>query len=305
MGTGYYYTKDYTYNSDFDSDGIENSIDLNPYTADPQKVFVGSDHLLIVHGSGRVANLVSPTLFQATYDDMSSAETQSITQRVYEHFEDEFDFIFITSNQSSVPGGSYFGRFYNVQNDIGGIGKGVFDNTAAYGSAGKLQGAIHLTSLGGLRGGPSLHELAHNWGNSMSSVTTAVGGHWGYSNIGGQLGGWKPNTLEDLGGGLYQAENPRTMAVAGWGGNANGGNGLAYSQFELYTMGLIEAGDVGQDIKIANDFAWNDYSTGKFTATSITTRTMAEVVTMDGARTPGVATSQKNFRVLYLILSES
>ncbi|BCX46572.1 hypothetical protein HAHE_04800 [Haloferula helveola] len=303
-GSGQYYIDDYTFNTDIDGDGIRDSIDPNPGVADPMVVRSGSDHILTVLGSGRVAVIESASLFGSTFDDMSTTEARGVAQRVYEHFQDDFDFIMIASNQASVPGGSYYGRFYNARNDIGGIGKSTFDSTALFGSSGQLQGAIHLTSTGGLIGGPSLHELAHNWGNSMASVPTAVGGHWGYSNIGGQLGGWAPGTLESLGGNLYRAKNPRTLTFQGFGGNANGGNSLPYSQFELYTMGLIDAEDITQEIKVANGFAWADYATGQFTATSITSLTMAEVVSTDGARTPDSSTSQKDFRVLYLILTD-
>lgn len=305
VATGSYFVRDYSFNADADSDGILDTIDPNPGTPDAMASVTGSDYKLTVLGSGRVASLESTALFNATFDDMSTAETRSLTERALEQFEDDFDFIILASNQPSVPSGSYFGRFYNAQNNIGGIGKGTFDSTSAFGSAGKLQGAMHLTSTGGLRGGPSLHELAHNWGNSMSSVPTVVGGHWGRSNIGGQLGGWKPGTLVDLGGGNYQAANPRTGNIGTWGGNANGGNGLPYSNFELYTMGLIADTEVGHDIKIANDFVWDPSFDGTFSASSITTVTMAQVVATDGARTPGPATSQKNFRVLYLIITPS
>jgi hypothetical protein len=301
--SGRYFVSDHTYNSDADNDSILDIIDPNPGVTDPKPSFTGADYTLTILGSGRVASLESISLFNNTFDDMSTTETREITTRIFEQLDDDFDFIILASNQSSVPGGSYFGRFYNAQNDIAGIGMNTFDNTTQFGSAGKLQGAMHLTSTGGLSGGPSLHELAHNWGNSMDSVPTAVGGHWGRSNIGGQLGGWQPNSLEDLGGGQYRARNPNTGDFGSWGGNANGGNGLPYSNFELYTMGLITAGEVGQDIKIAHGFAWMDSNVGTFSATSITTNTMADVVTIDGARLPDTTTSQKNFRILYVIVT--
>jgi len=170
---------------------------------------------------------------------MSNSQMQGITSKVYSHLKDDFDFIIVASNQRDVQAASYSGTFFNVKNDIGGIGKGNFDNTSLYGSSGRLQGAIHLISTDGLTGGPSLHEIAHHWANSMRSVPTAVGGHWGYANIGGQLGGWQPGSLEWLGGIEYRARNPRTGNYGSFGGFANGGNGLPYSSFELYVMGLI------------------------------------------------------------------
>lgn len=304
-GSGSYNIRDYTYNSDIDRDGILDSIDPNPGISDPMTTLSGSDYSLTILGSGRIAVLESALLFNDTFDDMSTSEARSVTERVYEHLSDEFDFIIIASKQASVPSGSYYGRFYNAQNNITGIGKGIFDSTKLFGSSGKLQGAIHLTSTGGLSSGPSLHELAHNWGNSMTSVPTDIGGHWGYSSIGGQLGGWKSGSLVDLGDGKYQAKNPRTGDIGGFGGNANGGNSLPYSELELYTMGLIGADEISHDIKIANGFSWVDYESGTFSATSITTTTMSQVISTDGTRLPNNTTSQKNFRILYLILTDT
>jgi len=135
-------------------------------------------------------------------------------------------------------------------------------------------------------------------------VPSAVGGHWGFSNIGGQLGGWQPGSLVDLGNKRYHARDPKTGDVGSWGGFANGGNGLPYSEFELYTMGLIAASEVGHDIKIAKDFKWVDPEKGIFSASSINTVTMDEVIKIDGLRSPGPSESQKQFRILYVILAD-
>lgn len=304
-GTNRYQTQTTAFNTDLDRDGIKNPLDLNPSIADPETTIIDGDETWTILGSGRVASLESTELFAATFDDMTTTEARTISTKIYNQFRDDFDFIFVSSNQPSTPSGVYFGRFYNAQNDIEGIGKNIFDLSDRFGSDGKLQGFMHLTSLRGLRSGPSLHELCHNWGNSMDSVPTEIRGHWGRANIGGQLGGWKPNTLESLGANEYRAANPRTGTIGSWGGNANGGNGLPYSQFELYVMGLISANDVGQDIKIANDFQWIDTAAGTFSASSITTRTMAEVVAIDGPRLPDASSSQKTFRVLHLILTDT
>lgn len=304
-GSNQYFVRDFNYNRDMDQDGIYNEIDDFPGVSAPKVTLTGSDFALTINGSGRVASLESPTLFDSTFDDMSFTEVWSITKRVYELLSDNFDFIIIASNQTSVPSGTYSGQFYNAKNTIGGIGKNIFDRTSLFGSLGRLQGAIHLTSTNGLSNGPSLHELAHNWGNSMVSVPSLVDSHWGYSNIGGQLGGWQPDSLEKLGDEHYQARNPRTGNFGFWSGFANGGNALPFSPFELYTMGLIGPDEVGHDIKIANGFSWIESSPGTFTAADISTVTMSEVIATDGPRTPDPSNSQKSFRALYLILTKS
>jgi hypothetical protein len=85
-----------------------------------------------------------------------------------------------------------------------------------------------------LRGGPSLHELMHTVANF--DLPTAYGGHWGYSSVNGQLGGWDPATFQDLGGGRYK--------VKPFGAFANGGNGVPYAPLELFMLGLVPASEV-------------------------------------------------------------
>ena len=304
VNTNSYWVYDYIYNGDLDEDGILDVIDPNPGVANPKVVHGGPDHTFTLLGSGRVASLEYPSLFSATNASMSSAQMRQITNIIFTYLNDDFDFILVASNQASAPAGaSYVGIHFAVRNDISGLGKPIYTNAGSFGSSGRLQSAIHLIDKSNLRGGPSLHEMAHRWANSMVSVPTTVGGHWGYSSIGGQLGGWKPGSLESLGGGAYRAQNPRTGSFASFGSFANGGNGLPYSEFELYVMGLIPPAEVLNDIVIANGFQWTNSSEGRFTATSLTTRTMAQVIATDGARVPAHTTSQRDFRVLYLLLS--
>ena len=79
------------------------------------------------------------------------------------------------------------------------------------------------------------------------------GGHAGDSNLGGILGGWKPNSLRYLSDGTYQIEHTNNGAIAerGWAKNF-----LPYSNFELYLMGLIGPDEVGHDLIQANDAEW-------------------------------------------------
>jgi hypothetical protein len=142
----------------------------------------------------------------------------------------------------------------------------------------------------------------HNWGNNL--IKTEVGWHWGYSNVGGQLGGWQPNSLVTLDDGTYQTKGPLDTEPGGWGSFANRGNSVPYSNLELYIMGMISAEDVGHDIKIAEDLNWTDYSNGIFEASSITTLTMDQIIADKGVREPNHLNSQKNFRAMYVVVSE-
>jgi hypothetical protein len=305
----YWLVNTYTYNLDADADGVPNTLDPNPATADPKTVRTGTGYTLTVLSSGRVAHLEHPTLFNATKDDMSFAEAAQISNILYTHFKDDFDFILIASDQENGPSGGYAGIHMGVKNDTAGIGLGMFNYTAAYGSGGKLQSIVHLIDLNGLRGGPSLHEIMHRWGNNFSTAAfpSQTSGHWGNSSVGGVLGGFKSGTLEDLGGGEYRAKHPRTDDYGYFGDYDNGGNSLKYSPFELYMMGLVEASATPTQIQFANNLNWLDYQNGIFEASSITTIQRDDLIATPGigVRTPGPATSQKSFRILYVILGST
>ena len=67
---------------------------------------------------------------------------------------------------------------------------------------------------------------------------------------------------------------------------------------------MIGAEEVGHDIKIAEEFNWIDYSNGIFEASSITTLTMDQIIADKGIRDPNHLNSQKNFRAMYVVVSE-
>jgi len=295
---------DNAFDPDADKDGIDDAIDTNFNSPAMIKKVFGPDYSLSILGSGRVVNLVSKSLFNETSGALSSSATTQITKILYSHLKDEFDFIMISANNKKCcSDAGYYGRFSNVQNKTKGLGESIYDWTDSYGSTGKLQGVIHFPYLYGFGAGPGLHEIAHNWGNSL--IKTEVGGHWGYSNIGGQLGGWQPNSLVTLGDGTYQTKGPLNTEPSSWGSFANGGNYIPYSNLELYIMGMIGADEVGHDIKIAEDFEWtDDYSKGIFNASSITTLTMDQIIADKGIREPNHLNSQKSFRAMYVVVSE-
>jgi hypothetical protein len=162
--------------------------------------------------------------------------------------------------------------------------------------------------------GPSLHELTHNWASKLEILDRYRGdpekvcpGHWGWTSIGGHLGGWKHGSLQALSNGSYQAKGPNNTKKFGGLTNGNSGvssNSYPYSNFELYMMGLIGDDEVGQEIKIAQDFKWKDIDNGTFEASTIHSLTMEEIIADAGVRSPSYQESQKNFRSMYVVVSE-
>ena len=172
--------------------------------------------------------------------------------------------------------------------------------------------------MNGATRGPSLHEFMHTWANRLTMLDPLRGtgengednflcpGHWGWSNVGGQLGGWKPHSLERLSDGSYQAKGTNTVTQMKhhFGSIAQGDNQAPYGNLELYMMGLIGADEVGHDIKIAENFKWKQKAEGIFEATNIHSVTMQEIIDEAGPRIPSHIESQNKFRTLYVIVSE-
>ena len=251
----------------------------------------------IINEDRTFINYILPeSTYNSFLDPDDYGDFSIVSKKVYEHFNDEFDFIFVLSNEETKPDGLYYGVSFSVQNHVKGIGSNIYSNTDRYGSAGKLKSVLHMPRTEYIKSGPFLHEIAHYWGNH-GFIETTVGGHWGFSSIGGQLGGF--NELTDLGSSTYKA------AISGkssFGTFANGGNSVPYGNAELYIMGLINESEL-EDIKIAKNPQWGDKA-GEFTADEIVTLTSSDIVAQHGKREPSSANSQKEFKAIAIVVSK-
>ena len=250
---------------------------------------------------------------------VNSSMRNNLLKKVYSHFEDRFDFIFLLQNETELTLG-YHGMYIGVSNDIMGISedKEGYDNTKYTGSDGQLKAVIHFPIRSGVCCGPSLHELMHHWGNyslSTGNLTANsfnlnvqnpedelkqihAGSHWGVSSVNGQLGGFDLSTLQELGGNWYTADR--------FGTYANGGNSIPYGNFELYLMGLIPPDNVSDVVLFsglkatAKDFLED----GKWYAEEKTIVSVEDVINKLGPRVPDYTASQKKFQILILVLTD-
>lgn len=221
-----------------------------------------------------------------------------VSNKVYEYFNDDFDFIFIIAEEEIKPDGVSFGTNQSIKRDIEGLGGGPFNNTSSYGSDGKLASIIYMPLIRYVRNGPFLHEIAHVWGNK-GFIPSTVNGHWGYSSIGGQLGGF--DELEELGDGKYLGRMNGNNG--GFGTFANGGNSIPYSNAELYLMGMIPEAQL-ESIRVAENPV-NAEGAGVFTADKITTYTQADLIANNGPRVPSFNDAPKSFKGIVVLISPS
>lgn len=101
----------------------------------------------------------------------------------------------------------------------------------------RLRGVVVVDGAGPLEQAPLLRGLARLHGNRLQLPGCSPqlsGAGWGWSDVGGQLGGGAPDGVEQLSGGR--------LRFTGLGGQlglvGNGGNAVPYAPLELYLMGL-------------------------------------------------------------------
>lgn len=242
-------------------------------------------------------SFIHHVLTQTEYDKFISGEgdLEMVSSKIYEHMNDDFDFIIILSVEETQPEDLFYGRSQPVQNQVQGLGSVIYNNAGTYGSEERLKSLIYMPRTEYIRNGPFLHEIGHTWANK-GIIPTTVDGHWGFASAAGQLGGF--DELVDLGNNNYKG---RLHNEDGFGTFANGGNALPYGNLELYLMGLISADELEAVQVAVNPIAGG--AAGEFTADAIDTYTADDIISENGTRIPSVQDAQKSFRALVVIIS--
>ncbi len=271
--------------------------------------YTEGNNTLTIHKSGLAAS-IKVTSNQWNYWQNTGlkygSNLKAATKLVYKHFKDDFDFIVFVSNNApkAQKGIRYAGRHISIKQDVKGLGIRTHNYTKDIGSAGKLQSILHLAELNYIEVGPFLHEIAHHWGNKF--IDTQVAAHFGNSCVGkefgGQLGGCAINSIKSLGGNRYELSSGRKGATY-FGGNSNGGNGVPYSELELYLMGLIPASEVPDIVKFEGLQRQGSWPKFTYSAQSKKNITINSLIAKKGQRIPSYESSQKTFRILTVVLT--
>ncbi len=243
-----------------------------------------------------------------------NGDVTKLTSTVCKKFKDDFDFIIVVLNNAEVPKSSnYAGLFTSIKNDIKGIGGGIYDFSANYGTGKSLKGIVTLPAIDFIKNGPLLHELAHynaayilpmyNIGKDGKQINHYD--HWGYSDAGGQMGGFKPEFVTSkLDGEANKYQAGYKNKEDGFGVTSNGRNKIPYSKIELYLLGLIPKTEV-PTIKVYSGLSLpvGETRKGVFYATEVKTYTIDDIIAINGERLPSVENSQKLFRILTVVVS--
>jgi hypothetical protein len=290
-----------------------------------ESLMLDNGEQLNINIKGDVVNLVINNQFD--YDSILSGDgsTQQksalkrLTNSVYQKLGDDFQFIyFIFNEQQRMLPNSPYGYHTPVKNDIQGIGQGIFDFTEAYGSGGNLESVVVLSTQTDLIYGPSLHELAHRWGNYLKSPVDSLrqkewfgwretdAYHWGYLSSSGQLGGWRDDFfsghLSNVEENSYMISDGAEGAV-GFSGIGSGNNFAKFSALELYLMGFNAAESVADLIEPKS----KPIETDKYPVHIIdefNTITMADIIDANGERVPAYNEAPKSMSALFVVVSK-
>lgn len=225
-----------------------------------------------------------------------SADLSKLTLPVYQSLQDNFDFlvVFPTINVMKPNGGSV-GVYHQVSRKHTGDGPGkLIDNTARYGSDGRLLGIAALRAYDGISTSNALHELLHHWASytDVSLGINVVGNHYpSRTNIDSLLG------------------SPR------WAANSDGtftidcGPFFHAGKLDKYMMGLIDGSQV-PPIYIYRDTLPTPANKCLFLndpiiypADIVKTVTIQDIQALHGVRTPATATAQRDFSLGFVVES--
>ena len=206
--------------------------------------------------SSHVVNLVMPSFGDGLVRDDHAFDLEQVARRFYQDFEDTYDTLAV------VPEAGYtlsFGAFHqNVRNEVRGIGAQVFDNSASYGSARRLQSVELFIGTSFTNPRSTAHELAHQWGSYLDWARLASMRPSGWAGSHDPL--WtQGETL--VGGVLYPSRRVEPAAV-GWQIGLTPAPAKLHP-YTLYAMGLLPR-DAVPPVDVFQD-------QGQFSTTSLST----------------------------------
>lgn len=243
-----------------------------------------------MQATSHLVNIVSSV---APGDDL-----RPLVRQFYQVLGDDYDFINLVFTPTRAANRDHI----TVKNAVTGIGKALSDNTAQYGSAGRLKGLNRFpvpTLFDGATTG-YVHELGHLWINFVNLAPFAQGlPHWPYSSMGGGVMGISiPPTNQ---GGSFGCDvvdengqvrlNPRSGAPL-------------FNPLDLYLMGLARADEVPTQIVFNDQNAARQLTcSGQLFVGAVTRVSAQDVVAGVGPRVPAAGEAQSGFRIATILVT--
>lgn len=221
-------------------------------------------------------------------------------QKLYSYFPDVFDFIVVVPASDLFEPVSFARRVpycIMVKNSVRHIGLPIFDESAGYGSAGRLKAVIYHSF-----GNADVldHEQGHMWGVRAGFSTGIVDGLAGADQ---RYGHWLENC--DIDGKMSGYVGSKRLVAAGegtWRLRDQSATSELFSPLELYIMGLIPPSDV-PPIHILHNPDYTDPN--HVTCNSFTTVTIADIINAEGGgRVPAYPNAQTAFQCAFVFVSD-
>lgn len=245
-----------------------------------------------------------------------SMSLESIQETILSKFEDNFDMLFIISDEDQ----SVFALGVNtvLSNKVEGIGMSIFNIT----QSNRLLSLITFNGEWSFSNRTIYHEITHNWAARFSCLPKIkhvdenlyrlkpddLEGHWSTTNVFGLLGGFSDEMVTKVGDNRYYVPQlePSLGVMKYYLNNSPKGYGqddIYYAPLELYAMGLLHKNDVPPiDVYDNAVIEAEMLQGGNFAISYITadkkTYTIDDIIAKDGARVPDYANSQKEFRII-------
>lgn len=215
-------------------------------------------------------------------------------QTFYKNFGDDYDFICLI-----FPGFNLNRHYIQLKQTVEGIGLSPFDNTAQYGSGGRLSGYCTFPNTRYFDGASVayMHEMGHHWINFLWGGPFSSGiPHWPLSDLANGIMGYSPGggqglsfpfELNQQSANTWKLEPKTTPTV--------------YSDLELYLMGLLPPAEVKPHIVFEDQS--QQVQPGAILSGPVFTVTIGDIIGKYGERLPSHANSPKSFRVATVIVS--
>ncbi len=221
---------------------------------------------------------------------------------------DNYDFIVVFSN-FEFDTKDATAVHVGVQNKVGGLGMPVYDNSAEFGSRGKLLGYIDMAALSRYNLNPYsagfdrvlqtfAHEFLHQWGSQIkvrgadgkpsAMLLGRDGSHWSFlfdSGASVEYG----NQWQDNGNGTFTSVASRQF----------------FSPLDLYLMGMLKKEEVPPFFVIDSPGVDKTRLPENGVTISGTRRnlTIDDVIAAEGPRIPDAEHAQKEFRLGFVLLT--
>jgi hypothetical protein len=245
-------------------------------------------------------------------------DATAVTRRFIELHHDEYDYIavFSASNMTNLTLGGGFAYELNVVNNVDGLGLSQFDFASDFGSDGTLQSYLNMNRLSVYPANPFqdvvatnngldviAHESAHRfiaytYFDSSGVESPALLGrdnqHWGFffNTLASEMEG---NRWRDNGDGTFTTIDATSQ----------------YSFLDEYLYGLRDSSAVDTLWYVRNPGSFNPpnvyvrQSHPEIGVTATGTKQfvdISQITSVNGLRSPGVATSPKTFRMAWVLL---